>query len=301
MKRLMLLTLAACVSLASAFAAPSASAGRYTHSYDFRDFNKLAVASSFKVELSIEDSYEVSIDVPDFIEPYLKISKRGDAVRIGLKQMPNEIRRKLSKDNSLKARVTMPKLLDLEQSGATTVNFEGFLELGAEDLHIDLSGASHLNSFRAKGKGKCDIDLSGASKAGIEASFGKVAADVSGASHLNLAGDSVQLALEGSGASTIDIDGSIAKAQVNISGASKGTVAGDIPQLSLEVSGASRFNVEGTVGRADVDLSGASSAHLAVTEKLDYEISGVSTLNVQDLGARIKGETSRGSKLRYIK
>ena len=57
----------------------------------------------------------------------------------------------------------------------------------------------------------------------------------------------------------------------------------------------------GKTARATVELSGASKAKLSVSEKLQYSLSGVSTLRVKNDGAKISGEASRGSKFEYLK
>lgn len=302
MKKLSLLFLMVAATLATAFAEPATAKNRYTHSYDFSDFTVLSVSHAFKVELTFENRYEVSIDVPDFIEPYLKISKTGEKVRIDLEKLPNDIQRKLSDENtSLLARVSVPKLTKLQLSGASKVNATGRLVVGEETLFVSLSGATELNGLVAEGREKLAIEISGASKADFEATFKKLDVDLSGASKLRFGGDAEQLAIELSGASGAQFDGNYEETDADISGSSKLTLTGDSKKLTLELSGASKFECMGTSARANVELSGASKAKLAVTEKLQYSLSGVSTLRVKNQGAKISGESSRGSKFEYVK
>ena len=302
MKKLTLLFLMFAVTLASAFAEPSAAKNRYTHSYDFHDFTVLSVSHAFKVELTFENRYEVSIDVPDFIEPYLKISKTGEKVRLDLEKLPNDIQRKLSDENtSLLARISVPKLTKLQLSGASKVNASGRLALTEENLYISLSGATELNGLVAEGPEKLAIEISGASKGDVEAAFNKLDIDLSGASKLRFGGDADQLDIELSGASSAQFDGKYNGTDADISGSSKLTLTGDSRQLDLELSGASKFECMGKTARATVELSGASKAKLSVSEKLQYSLSGVSTLRVRNDGAKISGEASRGSKFEYLK
>ena len=109
------------------------------------------------------------------------------------------------------------------------------------------------------------------------------------------------LTLEGSGASKAQVKGDYEKVIAGFSGSSSGKIEGDADDLTLESSGASNFEIEGTTGDATVELSGVAKCRLAVKGKLQYEISGVSTLKVKDLGVSAKGNISRGSKFEYIR
>ena len=303
MKKSTLLFLTFAMMLATVFAEPAAAKNRYTHTYDFRNFTVLSVSHVFKVELTFENRYDVSIDVPDFIEPYLKISKTGEKVRLDLEKLPNDIQRKLSDENSsLLARVSVPKLTRLQLSGASKVNATGRLVLGGqENFYVSLAGATELNGLVAEGGEKLAIEISGASKGDVEAAFNKLDIDLSGASKLRFGGDADQLDIELSGASSAQFDGKYNGTDADISGSSKLTLTGDSRQLDLELSGASKFECMGKTARATVELSGASKAKLSVSEKLQYSLSGVSTLRVRNDGAKISGEASRGSKFEYLK
>ena len=270
MKKITLLFLVLVTTLTTAFAEPEAAKNRYTHTYDFRDFTALSVSHAFKVDLTFEDRYEVSIDVPDFIEPYLIVSQNGEKVRLDLERLPNDIQLKLNDANSsLMARVSVPKLTRLQLSGASKVTASGRLVLGSETLYLQLSGATELYGLAAEGR------------------YG---------------GDADQLEIELSGASGAQFDGNYAETDAEISGSSKLTMTGDTKNLSLELSGATKFESLGKTARASVALSGASKAKLSVSEKLQYALSGVSTLRVKNLGsAKLSGECSRGSKIDYLK
>ena len=78
-------------------------------------------------------------------------------------------------------------------------------------------------------------------------------------------------------------------------------VSGDVRTIVIDCSGSSKAEIDGVVEKAEVELSGVSKATLSVKERLDYELSGVSTLRFRDLGASVRGEISRGSKIEYMK
>ena len=152
----------------------------YEQHYDFRDFTALSVANAFHVDFAFADDWSVDISVPDFIEPYLKVNCSGDKVRIGLNKLPVDIQRKLSKtSDALHATVRMPKLLSLSLSGAVHMTAEGSQELEGEPMSIEMSGASKLESLVTSGDGILHLELSGASKAGLQADFKQMKIGVS--------------------------------------------------------------------------------------------------------------------------
>ena len=302
MKRLTLLILALAATLVSAFAEPESAKARYTHTYDFQDFTTLAVSHAFKVELTFENRFAVRIDVPDFLEPYLLVGQRDEKLLIELKQLPDDIQRKLNdRDNPMRAYVSAPKLNTLQLNGASVVSVTGQLTLGEETLRIQLNGATQLNGLKAKGKEHMLLQLNGASKADMEVEFDKLIFDMSGAAKLRCEGEAKQISIVCSGASTAQVEGDFEDVIADISGSSKLSLSGDSERLSLEQSGATKFESTGKTTRGIVELSGASKGRLTVTEQLRYSLSGVATLWVEDLGANIKGDCSRGSKIEFLK
>lgn len=303
MKRMILFLAVLSASLFSAQAEPENSKNLYRQNYDFRDFTALSVSHIFKVDLRFADAWSVEVEVPDYIEPYLDVNCREGKVRIGLHNLPKNIQRRLNDENGqLNASVTMPKILSLNMSGATALIAQGTPALAdGESLRIVLSGASKLESLQAASRGQLTLNMSGASKAEIEADFRSFDIDMSGASKLQLTGNADGLEIDCSGASKANLSGGFDKAEVGVSGSSDVTVHKDIRLLELEVSGASKFEVKGKTAIADVELSGASKARLEVTGEMTYELSGVSTLRVRDMDAKIRGEAARGSKIEYLK
>ena len=303
MKKTMLLILALAAMLTPVFAEPGSDKDRFSKNYDYSGFTTISVSHSFRVDLSFADRYEVYVEVPAYIEPYLLVTQSGERLRIDLERLPVDIQNKLGKEaDRLKARISLPKMTSLQASGAVDIDAHGKLILDEETLRIQISGASKLNDFEAEGEGQIHLQLSGASTASMRASFQeKAMLDLSGASKLAFDGSSETLTLEGSGASKAQVKGDYDKVIAGFSGSSSGKIEGDADNLTLESSGASNFEIEGTTGNATVELSGVSKCKLAVKGKLQYEISGVSTLKVKDLGVSAKGNISRGSKFEYIR
>lgn len=303
MKRITLTALVLLTCIPAFAAEPEPAKNRFHRHYDYSHFTELSVSNAFIVDLAFEDGWSVDIDVPDFIEPYLKISYNGDNLRIGLEKLPGNIQRKMNGDHPLHASIKMPKILKLKMSGATHLTTTGIPMLDRHDsLEIDLSGASRIENLQASGNGEFSLDMSGASQAVISADFKRIELDLSGASKLKLDGTADFIELECSGASSAKITGNYNSSDIEVNGSSNVSLSDDLEYMKLEVSGASKFELNGQAVRADVEISGASKAHIAVSKELNYEVSGVSTLRVKDLGAaRLRGETSRGAKIDFLK
>ena len=114
------------------------------------------------------------------------------------------------------------------------------VRIGAPDIdRIEASGASKVFLSNLKNSGLV-IDTSGASKIELSGETGDLTVDVSGASHINAAElKSVNATVDASGASRVN---------VNVSG-----------ELKSEASGASSINYSGTPTNVIKNTSGASS------------------------------------------
>jgi len=300
MKKLATMMLALAATFTLSFAGENPVKDTYSHHYDFMHFTALEVSNAFQVDFAFADNWSVDVCIPDFIQPYLKVSCKGTKVRIGLEKLPHDIQRKLNDlKDPLKATVRMPKLLSLTLSGASRLTAEGRQTLGDETMTIDLSGASKIEALETSGNGALNMDISGASKARMKATFNQMDIDISGASKLALEGSAAKVRIDCTGASNCDYEGDVLAAIVDLSGASKMNMSGKTGNLKLDQTGATKFESTGETARADVQLSGASKCRLTVKESLQYELSGASTLRVKNLGAKVAGEQARGSKLEF--
>jgi len=300
MKKLATLVLAFAATLTLAFAGETTVKNTYSHQYDYTGFKALAVSNAFHVELTFADTWSVEVTVPDFIKPYLKVTCIANKVRIGLDKLPRDVQRKLEDlKNPLQAKVTAPYLHTLSMSGASKLIATCPQTLEDESFYVEMSGASSIESLEASGTGTLSIDISGASKLEMKADFNLTDIDLSGASKLDLTGSSGKMNIDLSGASNARINGDALVGIVEMSGSSKMTWDGKTGSLRIGQSGASKFESNGETANAEVELAGACKCRLIVTETLDYQLSGASTLRVKDLGAKMSGEQSRGSKIDF--
>lgn len=298
MKKLTALFALLVLALSTASAAPDAARGVFEKTYDYKDFTALSISNAFHVELTFADGWNIEVQTPDFLEPYLRVECSDNKLQIDLEKIPTELQRKLSdRSDQLQARITMPTLHRLHLSGSSTLVTVGKLDVDDQNLRIQLSGASELNCSGIRGRDKLTVELSGAAKADIDMAFPTVDFDISGAARLRFYGNAKEMSVECSGASSAQIDGSYEELEATVSGSSKMNIGKNVGKLSLIQSGASKVDIAGTTGEGNVELAGVSRCSLSVKEKLRYDIAGVSTLIVKDLGASIKGSADRGSKI----
>ncbi len=205
-----------------------------TKIFDLKDFNAISAGHAFKVDVQQGDEYAVTIDIDDNFVEFLKVSAGGDTLQISMDSRYNY---KVAKE-SMNARITMPELVLLNLSCASSARFRGFEN--QKKLALDFSGAStlHEGSFSAEA---VKIELSGAS------------------SVKQLKGTGKRLSFDASGASSADLTGmSVKTAAVEVSGASSVTV-GACETLSIDASGASHVSYTGDPKLEKVSTSGASS------------------------------------------
>ena len=185
--------------------------------YDINGFSGIEVSSSIKIDVRQGDTYRVELltNNPENLED-IRIEKIGNTLDISL-----EDRFKIFNDLDVTVKITMPKLENLELSGATAGKVVHFQN--QDRLNVDISGASSLQ-LDADAK-NINLDLSGASSVELIGRIDKLSVDLSGAS-----------SLEADRAKIIDAD-------VEASGASHAEFSNVAGRLRQEVSGASEVEV----------------------------------------------------------
>jgi ribosomal protein L31 len=166
----------------------------------------------------------------------------------------------------------MDNIKSIRISGAAEIKFEGSFK--ADDLDIDISGASSLKDLHVNGK-SMEVDCSGASKVSVSGNFSKeVGIEVSGASRMTYTGDSETLEADMSGASSFKCEGKHSTADIKCSGASNAEFAGKVGKAEYECSGASSIDAENYISRTvSVELTGACKTKVHADEDLYYNVS----------------------------
>jgi len=203
-----------------------------TRSYDITDFNSVDTGHDFQVDITASDTYSIVITTNEEAFEHINVYKTGDTLKID----PKDIYWQFHNLN-LKAEITMPELHGLNLSGASQGNVKGFQSTDGFDL--SLSGASELDMDM--GTGDFVSRISGSSELTGNLTATSTVIDLSGDSHVKLAG------------------------------------SGGI--IRLIVSGSSDAELENfTVNDADIKLSGSSDASLDIKGRLDATLSGSSFL-----------------------
>jgi len=182
-----------------------------TETMDFTGFTTVKVGGGFEVEIDQSDSYSISITADDNMFDYITVSQTGETLIIGLEWSHTYY------DVSLRARIAMPELYELEFSGGTQGNATGFASM--HDFILTLSGGSRIsmegaaNVLTVSGSGgshltlsdfpvhNATVNLSGGSSATVNLD-GSLEGDVSGGSHLKYVGEPTDVDVNTSGGST---------------------------------------------------------------------------------------------------
>jgi Putative auto-transporter adhesin, head GIN domain len=198
-----------------------------------KDFHAISLSSAFDVYLTQGGEEKVAVSAADakYLE-YIKVEVNNGVLEIGW-----ENKGKWNTGNKkLKAYISFKKIDKLTASGACDVSIVG--TLNAEDLKINLSGASDLD-------GKIIAQ--------------NLSVDMSGSSDMKASGIAAKLKLDLSGACTFKgYEMATNYCDVNASGASDIKITVN-KELSADLSGASDVGYKGTGQIRSVKTSGASN------------------------------------------
>lgn len=222
-----------------------------TEEMDFSDFSIVEVGSGFQVEIAKSSSYSVNVTADDNLFDYIEVFKTGDTLTIRLKSGYTY------QSITTRAEITMPELYELELSGGTRGNVEGFSS--SHEFVLVLSGGSSLDMVDMS-VGDVEIDLSGGSNVdGSLTVSGDVQLILSGGSTIELEGVANDLGISASDGSHLELsDFTVHNANVNLSGGSQATVNLD-GRLDADLSGGSHLLYIGEPTMGDIQMSGGST------------------------------------------
>ncbi len=191
--------------------------GSNTRQFSASDFSKVDVSGAFVVRFRKGDTFKVVADGREEDMSDIDVRVNGKTLEVeidrlgGLFNWDNRERVGLT--------ITMPRIEELELSGASKANLIGF---GPQnDLKIDLSGACRT-VFDGDVK-NLDVKLSGASNLVMRGRASQLEADLTGACKIEATGMQIDKAnVSASGASRANL-GQVTKLESNTSGASKVT------------------------------------------------------------------------------
>lgn len=274
MKRFLLTLAAAAISLIAA------DAEEKTKTYDFGDITGIDASFLYTIHVTEGRSDKVTVVYDDVLETFLdlEVVYIDGTLRLSRKVRDRKSENKFGRWMSGADRKRVDVYLEMDNiksiriSGAAEIIFEGAFK--ADDLDIDISGASSLKDLHVNGK-SMEVDCSGASKVSVSGNFSKeVGIEVSGASRMTYTGDSETLEADMSGASSFKCEGKHSTADIKCSGASNAEFAGKVGKAEYECSGASNIDAEKYITRTVcVELTGACKAKVHADEDLYYNVS----------------------------
>ena len=107
-----------------------------TVSYDFDDFDRVSISAAFRADITVVDgpaSVEVTVD--DNLVDDLEVELDGDRLEIGWDRGSRR------PDVTPTATISLPSLVELDLSGASSAGVTG---VDADDLELEASGASTI-------------------------------------------------------------------------------------------------------------------------------------------------------------
>ena len=173
-------------------------------------FKKIKAGGAVKLDVSVQKDFGVSVETDDNLLDKVTTKVDGDTLVI-------ETKENISPSTTTDIKISMPELVDLDLSGASTGNIAG---VKTDSLEVEASGACKLKldgevkTFKAVASGASTVDgealraenatadASGASTVIVNAS-GDADLDASGASSVYYLGEPKNLKQNSSGASSI--------------------------------------------------------------------------------------------------
>lgn len=146
------------------------------------DFTKVTAGHAFNLVITQSSSYRVRITLDDNLFQHLEVLKTGDILTIRL-QFGFLYTPAPGRPLTLQTEITMPDLEEVQLSGATLADIDGFKV--SHPFVAGISGASRLIGTYAT-TGDVSFTVSGASTAELTGAGGDLTAVVSGASRLEL-------------------------------------------------------------------------------------------------------------------
>ena len=202
-----------------------------TQEYTFSEYENIETESAFTIYLNFSDTEEsIVVESNENLFQYIEVTKSSDNLKIGFRE-----------NISIKGSATLKAYI-------TTKNIKGFSASGASRFIVD--DAIETDDVT--------VFLSGASQFAGELSVESLKADMSGASLMDLEGETVSCDITASGASSVgNFDFSTGYLKVNFSGASSAslTVTGE---MDVSASGASTIRYKGDATINSQNLSGGS-------------------------------------------
>ncbi|MBR4227608.1 MAG: DUF2807 domain-containing protein [Bacteroidales bacterium] len=294
-------------ALSVLLAATASLAATFSNNYSLSGFTGIRASSVFHVDVSQSSRYSVSVEAPDYLEPYISVEVEQNQLVLRMKQMPRAIEKRLSSENSgaVVAVVRMPRLESVSMSGAAVLRADGdFPTLKERPFRLDMSGASKARGLSLSASAAV-ISLSGAVEAGLTGRFGEMRIEASGAASAKLGIEAPVVKAELSGSGHLNMEGMFEDVSIQASGASGVHLLSEKVLSSLRIQGSGASSIDCRSAKAQnvrVGLSGASNCKVAALRTFEVEASGASSCSYEDAPGLDTDiiQVSRGASLRKL-
>ena len=240
------------------------------------DFTGVDASSAFDITVTKGSAESLIIEADDAVMPYVRSEVRNGVLHLYLEKGADK---KIKNIKTLKASIVMKNLDKVSLSGACKFTANDLFT--PDRFKVDCSGASNLAVNVHTGQ--LDIDASGASKI-------QVKANVTGNAKLDV-----------SGTSKIQGELKAGNVRINASGVSSVELTGSASDIKIDASGTSNIKSENfEVKTATIKTSGTSNITLHVTDTLNVNSSGISTINYKGSPV-IEMKNSGNAKVQPIK
>jgi hypothetical protein len=295
--------------------------------YDFKDFTKIDLSSSFQYDIKQGDNYSVVISAPQNELDRIDIRQSADNLIVTMRYIPF-----LSANPRIT--ITMPQLNKLAASDSCEGSATGFnsgdnleidlhsssrldMDITAAKTTMDISGSSNISgkltaadtnvSVTSSSRldmelitGKTSMTFSGSSRGSGSLTAGDTAISVNSSSDINIAMKTGNASFTASGSSYIDGILTALDSDFNLTGSSHSNLQGTAGSVTIFASGSSYVNFTGLILQgADVTLQSSSHGIIYTDGALDINISGSSILDYYGNPSIGNVNVSSSSKLNH--
>ena len=239
---------------------PTANANELVKNYPARGIRKIEASQIFTINVTKGKTDGIKLVFKGGsakYEKYVKVETQSGKLSLSIEN--NNVRNKSHMDG-IEVYLSMETIEEIELSGVCILNTRAEDVYNPRDLKIELSGVS-----KASINANClnmEVELSGHSALTYCGNANYIDCELSGTSVANIkSGASAEVKFEASGVSSINY-----------------TSAATVDYLFVEESGSCSINLKGKAEKAKYDISGASSlnAKNLIAEEVMVEVSGVS-------------------------
>lgn len=178
--------------------------------YDFSEFDEIAVAGAWTINITEGETYSVVVHSPESVKDLIAVKQKGKRL-----YFEDVFRFARFKSGTINADVTMPSLTSYQVDGAASVYIHGFDE---ERLDIEINGASTVRGENNV-TDMLEVELNGAGQVdfgGSETKNADVDIDGVGTVTISITGGTLDGSINGLG--TIKYYGEISENRIDIDG-----------------------------------------------------------------------------------